>query len=217
MDLDLTLMVKSFSTGISNTLARAIARSSDGQCRPFVRAGAGSRARRNSHHSGVDSGIHPAGHREGQGAGARRGPWPAAAARLRLGTESMTPPLSDRLKDVQRQIRGDGAQHRHVAERAAGGVGGGEQLPVADRQVPGRISRAATGPRGVAVRAAHAPERGGDRGGGRRVGGRVDDASRPVAVGHLPRRPQQRMGYGETQHFSRLAACWLDASVEPCR
>ena len=93
-----------------------------------------------------DSGIHPAGHREGQGAGARRGPWPAAAARLRLGTESMTPPLSDRLKDVQRQIRGDGAQHRHVAERAAGGVGGGEQLPFADRQVSGRISRAA-GPR----------------------------------------------------------------------
>ena len=95
-----SLIVNSFSTGISNTLARATARSNDGQCIPFVRAGAGSRARRNSHHSGADSGTHPAGHREGQGAGARRGPWPAAAARPR---ESMTSPLSDRLKDVQRQ------------------------------------------------------------------------------------------------------------------
>ena len=66
----------------------------------------------------------------------------------------------------------------------------GEQLPVADRQVPGRISRAAAGPRGVAVRAAPAPEPGGDRGGGRRAGGWVGDRSRPVAVGCLPRCPQ---------------------------
>ena len=141
-----SLIVNSFSTGISNTLARATARSNDGQCIPFVRAGAGSRARRNSHHSGADSGTHPAGHREGQGAGARRGPWPAAAARPRLGTGVDDATTVGPIEGRAAPVRGDGAQHRHVAERAAGGVGGGEQLSFADRQVSRRISRAA-GPR----------------------------------------------------------------------
>ena len=91
----------------------------------------------------------------------------------------MTQTQSDRLKDVQRQYAemehhtATLQQAQQAAEQAAWVAE--RQLPVADRQVPGRISRAAAGPRGVAVRAALHPERGGDRGGGRRAGGGVGD------------------------------------------
>ena len=79
----------------------------------------------------------------------------------------MTQTQSDRLKDVQRQyaeMEHNTATLQNAQQRGEGGVGGEKQLPVADRQVPGRISRAAAGPRGVEVRAAHAAEHGSDRG-----------------------------------------------------
>ncbi len=110
----------------------------------------------------------------------------------------MTQTQSDRLKDVQRQY----AEMEHntatfqnaqqAAEKAAW-VAENNYRSLTDK-CRGRISRAAAGPRGVEVRAAHAAEHGSDRGGVRRAGGGVDNASRPVAVGHLPRRPQQRVG-----------------------
>ena len=74
-------------------------------------------------------------------------------------------------------------------------MGGGEQLQLVDRQVPGRSSRAAAGHRGVEVRADVDAELGGDRGGCRLARRAGDDSGRAVAVGYLPRRPQQRIGY----------------------
>ena len=53
----------------------------------------------------------------------------------------------------------------------------------------------AAGHRGVEVRADVDAELGGDRGGCRLARRAGDDSGRAVAVGYLPRRPQQRIGY----------------------
>ena len=53
-------------------------------------------------------------------------------------------------------------------------------------------------------------------GGGRRVGGRVDDSSRAVAVGHLSRHPQCRVGYaGRVVELVKSWWPWLLGFVMP--
>ena len=116
----------------------------------------------------------------------------------------MTQTQSDRLKDVQRQY----AEMEHhtatlqnaqqAAEKAAW-VAENNYRSLTDKcreefRVRQQVLEGGGGG-GVEAGADLALERGGDRGGYRRAGGGVDDSSRPVDVGYLPRRPQQRMGY----------------------
>ena len=92
----------------------------------------------------------------------------------------MTPPLSDRLKDVQRQyveMEHNTATLKHAQQAAekAAWVAENNYRSLTDKCRERIFACGKQVPRGVAGRAALHPERGGDRGGCRRVGGRVDD------------------------------------------
>ena len=105
----------------------------------------------------------------------------------------MTQTQSDRLKDVQRQYAE--MEHHTATLQQAAWVAENNYNSLTDKCREEFRVRQQVLVDGVEIRAAPAPEYGGDRGGYRRAGGGVDDSSRQVAVGYLPRRPQQRLGY----------------------